>query len=237
MISLRIMIIGSNKQFVKDSTKTGGGILALLIIAAVRAGDEVVVVLAKNADEVAQVTDEAVSLADDIPLLDPPNAITLVQNEGIKALWFLVFISIIIIFVASHRSSELDQQSQRGDQLGNSIGTQGLIHGTTAFAVGYGLLLVIKGSEIAYDFQVRFRRGVREGGTNIAQLQSMGLELPEIWKITGMAYHGVHNADFTWRVTSGGEEIASQTLGGGFYGGTISWAIPIVVSVDHIGLE
>jgi hypothetical protein len=107
----------------------------------------------------------------------------------------------------------------------------GVLAGLVAFLAGYATLYLLKGSEMMANFQANFGRGAQSGGASIGQLQQLGLEFPEQWKIVGLGYQGVHYVDFTISATRNGQQYASTTTGGRFYGGAISWLIPILVLV------
>jgi hypothetical protein len=104
------------------------------------------------------------------------------------------------------------------------------VAGVVAFAVGYGLLYLLKGSEWVSSFQGQLGRGAQMTGGSVSMLQQMGLSLPEQWQVVGIGYHGVHYVDLSLTVSRDGQELLSRTTPGLYYSeDVLAWLVPVAV--------
>lgn len=126
------------------------------------------------------------------------------------------------------QSSQGGQSTRVSATLKNGL-VEGVVAGAVAFVVGYALLFLLKGEDMMNNFEENLALGAQSQGVSISELQSAGLELPETWRVTGLAYHGVHKVELSMQVTIPGATEFSLRSPGQFYGGTLSAMIPVVV--------
>ncbi|MFB6103788.1 MAG: hypothetical protein ABEJ57_01700 [Halobacteriaceae archaeon] len=102
-----------------------------------------------------------------------------------------------------------------------------VVSGVGSFVLGYVALYVLRGDQIMRNFW----RGFRATGATRSQLQELGVQVPEQWKVVGMVYHSVHNADYRFTLVTESGEV-SRTLGRPFLSGKwLPWLIPMAALV------